>query len=141
MTSETNKAAARRIFEEVFNTGQLELLGELAADDLVVHYADGTEAVRGLSAYRELFETGRQAFGEQYFVIEDMLSEGDRVATRWTMRAVHRGAYMGAPASGREVTQSGTSIYRLAGGKVAEAWVHTDDLGLLRQIGALSQEG
>lgn len=137
MTGEANKAVARQIFEEVLNAGRSDRIGELAAPDLEVHYSDGTEPVRGLSAYQQALDASRKAFGEQYFVIEDMLSDGDRVAVRWTMRAVHRGEYMGAPATGRQVTISGTSIYRLAGGKVAAAWVSSDDLGLLRQVGAV----
>lgn len=136
MTSETNKALARRVFEEVFNAGRSDLIDELAAPDLVVHFSDGAGTLRGLGAYRHALDASRQAFGEQYYVVEDMLGDGDRVATRWTMRAIHRGAYEGVPPTGRQVTMTGTSIYRLAGGKVAEAWVSSDDLGLLRQIGA-----
>jgi steroid delta-isomerase-like uncharacterized protein len=136
MADETNKVLARQVFEEAFNAGRLDLIDGLAAPDLVVHYSDSAEELRGLAAYKTALAASRQALSDQYFVIEDMIGEGDRVATRWTMRATHSGAYLGAPATGRQVTITGTSIYRLAGGKVAEAWVNSDDLGLMRQIKA-----
>lgn len=134
MSGQTNKLVARQVFEEAFNAGRLDLIDELAAPDLVVHYSDSAEELRGLAAYKAALTASRQALSDQYFVIEDMIGEGDRVATRWTMRATHSGEYLGAPATGRQVTITGTSIYRLAGDKVAEAWVNSDDIGLMRQI-------
>jgi steroid delta-isomerase-like uncharacterized protein len=136
MSTETNKAAARRIFEDVFNTGRTEQIGAYATPDLIVHYSDTSDTIHGLDAYLQALDASRHVFGEMYFVIEDQFAEGDRVATRWTMRAVHQGEYMGVPATGRPVTLAGISIYRFTDGKVAEGWVNSDDLGLLRQIGA-----
>jgi predicted ester cyclase len=52
-------------------------------------------------------------------------------------RSTHRGEYLGVAATGRQVTESGVSIYGIAGGRVAEAWVSSYDLGVMQQLGAL----
>jgi len=58
--------------------------------------------------------------------IEDVIAEGDRVAVRYTTRAVHSGALFGIPPSGRRVTLTGIEVYRLVDGRVAEMWTEGD---------------
>lgn len=60
-----------------------------------------------------------------------------RVAIRYTARTKHEGDYLGIPATNKEVTLTGIAIYRIADGKLAEAWLESNALGLLQQIGAL----
>ena len=136
MSTETNKAIARRVFEEVFNAGNLDLIDELASADVVIHYG-GAEPVRGLDSYKRAFSASQPAFPDMHFAIEDLIAEGDRVVTRWTMRATHRGEYLGIAATGQQVAETGVSIYRIVGGKVVEGWVSSDDLGVMQQLGAL----
>lgn len=135
--SAQNKAIARRVFEEVFNGGRLELMDQLAAADLAVHYASAAEPVRGLERYKEVYAESAAAFPDAQYRIEDVVAEGDRVVTRWTMRATHQGAYQGLAATGKACTVSGISIYRIADGRVGEAWVCSDDLGLFQQLGVV----
>lgn len=59
------------------------------------------------------------------------------MASRWTATGTHRGDFMGHPASGRQFSISGISIYRLRDGKIAEGWVNDDSLGMLQQLGLL----
>src|SRR5262245_20075914 len=136
MSTETNKAIARRVFEEVFNAGNLSLLDQLASADLVVHYS-GAEPVRGLDNYKRAFTTSQPAFPDMHFSIEDLIAEGDRVVTRWTMRATHRSEYLGVAATGQQVTETGISIFRIVDGKIVEGWVNSDDLGVMQQLGAV----
>jgi predicted ester cyclase len=70
--------------------------------------------------------------------IEDMVAEGDRVATRKTFRGTHQGELMGIPSTGKVVAIGLIDIVRLVDGKVVESWSAADDLGLLRQLGALA---
>jgi hypothetical protein len=59
MSTEENKALVRRIFEEVFNQGNVTVMDELATLDLTVHYAAAAESVRGRDAYKQLFMASR----------------------------------------------------------------------------------
>jgi steroid delta-isomerase-like uncharacterized protein len=136
MSTATNQAIARRVFEEVFNAGNLDLIDTLASPDVVIHYGSA-EPTRGLEAYKRAFSASQPIFPDMHFTIEDLIAEGDRVVTRWTMRATHRGEYLGIAATGRQVTETGVSIYRIVDGKVVEGWVSSDDLGVMQQLGAL----
>ncbi len=67
-----------------------------------------------------------------------MVADGDKVVTRWTNRGTHRAEWMGAAPTGRQVTYTGISIDRIVAGRVVETWRNSDQLGLLKQIGAVS---
>jgi predicted ester cyclase len=69
--------------------------------------------------------------------IEDMVAEGDKVVVRFTIHGTHNGEFMGIAPTGKKFTQAGTSIYRIAGGKIAEVWWLADTLGLMQQLGAI----
>jgi len=126
---EENKALVRREQEELWNhTGNLDAAEELFAPEQA-------EAARQEAA------DFRQGFPDVVSTIEDLIAEGEKVAARWRARATHRGEYVGVPPTGREVEFTGISVYRIEGGKIAQSWTVEDELGLLRQIGAVAESG
>jgi predicted ester cyclase len=133
--SEDNKARVRRIIEEVYNRGDLDLVDEVAAADLVIH--SGPQDIRGREGAKQYVAALRAGFPDLRFTIEDQVAEGDMVVTRWSARGTHRGEFQGVTATDREVRLAGTDIDRIVGGKVVECWAHVDELGLLRQLGAV----
>jgi steroid delta-isomerase-like uncharacterized protein len=136
MSLQHNKAITRQFFEEAYNTGNLALLDQLLAPSYVDQKAPpGTPSgPQGIAGIITMF---RQAFPDLHFTIEDQIAEGDKVATRYTFRGTQQGALMGIPACGKPVSISGISIYRISDGKMDQAWVEYDMLGLLQQIGAV----
>ena len=68
---------------------------------------------------------------------EELIAEGDRVVERFTTYGRHVGEFLGLPPTGKDTAVSGISIFRLAGGKIAEDWAIIDEAGLLRQLGVL----
>ncbi len=135
--SEENKALVRRLLEEVFNEGDLDLIDELFADEFVFHDPASPEEIRGPEGARQYVEVYRSAFPDVHVTLEDQVAEGDRVATRWTARAAHRGELMGVPPSGNQVEVTAISIDRISGGKFVETWEIYDALGMMQQIGAV----
>ena len=129
MSTEENKALVRREQEELWNhTGNLDAAHEL--------FAPGqAEAARQEAA------DFRQGFPDVVSVIENLIAEGDMVAARWSSRATHLGEYAGVSPTGNEVEFTGISVYRIAGGRIAESWTVEDELGLMRQIGAVPEPG
>ncbi|MBZ0294082.1 MAG: ester cyclase, partial [Anaerolineae bacterium] len=79
----------------------------------------------------------RAAFPDFQLTIEEQVSEGDRVATRWNIQGTHQGEFQGIAATGRPVKVTGMTIFRIAAGKVTDGWTNEDELGLMRQIGAV----
>ncbi len=78
-----------------------------------------------------------EAFPDSQLPVEDQIAEGDKVVTRWTCRATHTGEFQGMPPTGKYTTMTGTTIFRIANGKLVEGWTNADMLGLLQQLGAI----
>jgi steroid delta-isomerase-like uncharacterized protein len=70
-------------------------------------------------------------------VIEDVVAEGDRVVIRTTLKATHQGEFQGLPATGKTISVPGITIYRMDNGKIAEAWLVSDNLGMMQQLGVI----
>jgi len=127
MSAEENKAVVRREQEELWNhTGNLDAAEEIFA-------AEQVEAAKQEAA------GFRQGFPDVVSTVEDLIAEEDKVVARWRSRATHRGDYMGIPPTGKEVEFTGISFYRIEGGKITESWNIEDQLGLMRQIGAVAE--
>jgi steroid delta-isomerase-like uncharacterized protein len=135
--SAENKALSRRLLEEAFNAGRLDVTDELVANDYVGHDAALPEEVRGPAGLKELIGGYRAAFPDIHLAIEDQIADGDRVVTRWSGKGTHQGELMGMPATGKQATVTGITIDRIAAGRIAESWTSWDTLGLMQQLGAI----
>lgn len=140
MSTEENKALIRRFNDEVWNKGNLGGIDELFASTWVGHnlppgLAPGPEGLKQMAA------SFRAAFSDIRTVVDDQIAEGDRVAWRWTFRGTHTGEFMGIPPTGKEITLTGISIDRLAGGKLVERWDSVDTMSMLQQLGAIPAPG
>jgi predicted ester cyclase len=129
MSLEENKALVRREQAELWNhTGNLDAAAELFAPDRVEDAKQEAASVR-------------RGFPDLESTIEDLIAERDKVVVHWRAQGTHRGEYMGITPTGNRVNFRGISIYRIEGGKIAESWSVSDDLGLMRQIGAIPEPG
>ncbi len=134
MSTEQNKAVVRRFVEEVLSQGNLALIDELFASDYT-NYGFGQPF--GREGFLAVLGQFRSAFPDLRFTIEDMVAEGDRVMIRGTARGTHRGEFNGIPPTGKQITVSLMTDYRLANGKIVEDRPLTDMLSLLQQVGAV----
>jgi predicted ester cyclase len=122
-----------------WNAGDLEGYLELYDPGAVLHGYPGVEP--GLASLRAFYQGFWTAFPGSQLRLEDVVAAGDEVAARATLTAVHGGAFMGVPATGRAVTLPTLTILRFAGGRCVERWSQADFLGLLQQLGALPAPG
>jgi steroid delta-isomerase-like uncharacterized protein len=137
--SEQNKAISRRLVEEAFNEGKLDVVDELVAPDFINHDPASPEEIRGPEGLKDFVRTYRTAFPDIRVRIEDQIAEGDKVVSRWSGNGTHKGELMGMPASGKQATVTGISIDRLEGGKIIESWNNWDTLGMLQQLGVVPE--
>jgi len=135
--SEQNKILVRRGVEEVWNRGNFAVVDELTASDVVVHSSPPSDELYGPEGIKQFYATLRAAFPDIHFTIEDQISEGDRVVTRWTARATHIHEYHGVPPTGKKYMMTGVDIDRIVNGKVVECWPIADELSLLQQLGVV----
>jgi steroid delta-isomerase-like uncharacterized protein len=135
--SEANKAIARRVIEELFSEGRLELADELIAADAVGHDPALPEPTRGPEGIKQAAAGYRGGFPDLRLGIEEQCAEGDLVCTRWTATGTNSGEFWGMAPTGKQATVTGITIDRIAGGKIVESWTNWDALGLLQQLGAV----
>ena len=79
----------------------------------------------------------RSGFPDIQWTLEDMITEGDKVAARFTMRGTHSGEFFGVPSTSKVIVVQAINFYRLANEQIVEEHGQPDMLGLLRQIGAI----
>ena len=138
--SEENKALIARAYDQVFNSGNIDALGEIASPDIVDHSAlPGSPP--GLDGAKQAIEMFLTAFPDLKMTVEDMIAEGDKVAVRLTMSGTHKGDFMGIPATGKEISVSGMDFHRIAGGKVVEHWDSFDQMTMMEQLGVMESPG
>ena len=127
---------ARRFFEEVWNQGD-----ESAIDRYIAEHADGNDPTFGIGreGFRAQWRQWRAAFEGLHFAVREIVAEGDRVVTRWTLSGRQVGEFLGIPATGRHVAVDGMSLDTVRDGVLVagvDAW---DELGLRRQLGVIPE--
>jgi steroid delta-isomerase-like uncharacterized protein len=137
MSVEENKTLVRH-FIEAFNTGNLAILDEIVATDFVLHDTAMPEEIRGIEGAKQWLNMQRAAFPDMRVAILDLVAEGDKVAKHWTFSGTHKGDFGGIPPTGKQVTMElALSIYRMAGGKIAEIWMAYNALLMMQQLGVI----
>ncbi len=130
------KALTRRLYDEVMNQGNLDLIDELLHDDFVEHEELPPEVPQGKEAPRVMFTMMRSAFPDFRVDVEDMLSEGNKVATRARFSGTHEGAeFMGIPPTGNRIDVPAIDILEFEGGKVIGHWGVMDNAAMMQQLG------
>jgi steroid delta-isomerase-like uncharacterized protein len=140
MSGEVNKALSRRLVEEAWNQGKIEVVDEVLADDFVHHDPTAPERCKR-DDYKQWIAVSRVAFPDLQITVDDELVDGEQIATRWTVRGTHQGDLVEPagtiPPTGRQIKVTGISIARYANGKLVEDWQEGDTLGLMMQLGVL----
>ena len=133
---ETNLDANRDLvkkYHEVWSNGQVTELDKIMAPDFVCHFIDGIEW-KGIEGANNSISSHRKSFPDWKEEIVDMISEGDKVVTRYKSTGTQNGSFNGLDSTGKKVTIYETSIYRIANGKIVEQWGFPDALGLSHQL-------
>jgi predicted ester cyclase len=123
--TEANKAVTRRIFEEVYGQGNLDVIDEVMAPDYTFPMDDPNPLYHNSEEYKQHVAESRAMFPDGRLIAEDQIAEGDKVVTRWTAVLTP------------QVTMTGILIELFVDGKIAGGWESYDELGLMQQLGAI----
>jgi steroid delta-isomerase-like uncharacterized protein len=137
MSAESNKALSRRLLEEAFNAGNIDVIDELVTTDFVNHDAALPEPMVGPDAAKATISGYRTAFPDLRITIEEQIADDQGVATRWSAKGTHEGDLMGMAPTGKQATVTGITIDRIVDGRIAESWTNWDTLGMLQQLGVV----
>jgi steroid delta-isomerase-like uncharacterized protein len=133
-----NKAILRRIFEEAFNKGNLEIVDEVIADSWVYHGAEGME-MKGRDGFKQFVTMYRTAFPDFNMTVDDLVAEGDKVATVGTVKGTFKGPMMGIAPTGKQITGKVMAVSRFKDGKEVEVMEVYDRLAMFQQLGVIPQ--
>jgi predicted ester cyclase len=120
---------AARWATEAVARGRVEVFDALLTEDAID--LSGPSPTVGVEPFKARTRAVHAAFSDLEVVVDALLVEGDRMAWRWTLTGVHRGAFLGVDPTGRRVTLAGVNVQRVVEGRVAEHWSLADQLGLL----------
>ena len=137
--AEANKAIIRR-YRQAHEQNDMAALDEIVAADLITH-SQLPNVPAGREGGKMVHQGARVAFPDGKTTTDDLIAEGDKVVERFTFAGTQKGDFMGIPASGKRVTVTGMSVFRIANGKIVEHWGENDGLGLLMQVGAMPAPG
>lgn len=139
MSQQENIAAQNRIAGAI-NEGNWEILRQGYTANVKEHDpAPGQKP--GPDGFVEFFRTVRAAFPDFKLSTEHMVADPDNVALAYTMTGTHRGTFQGIAPTGKKIRARGMMIARFEGGKIAERWGSSDELGILKQLGATIMSG
>jgi predicted ester cyclase len=124
MTGPAQAETAKRALEEVCSARDLAALPDVYHPDFVDHV--NSLEYRGHEGARKSVALYKALFPDLRFVVEDQVTQGDRVASRWTLHGTHRG---------RQVKLSGIVISRFQDGRIIEDHAASDTMELVRQLG------
>jgi predicted ester cyclase len=134
--AEELKAKARRIWEEIIPSGDVDRLAEVIGEDSIDHSARPDEP-QGLVGVQQTMLWLASVFSDQHWEINQVIGEGDTVVVYCTFHGRHTGDLMGIPPTNREVAYDYVQILRFSDGKAVERWGVRDDMALMRQLGVL----
>jgi predicted ester cyclase len=137
---EQNKVLVRRLMEDDISRGD-EATAEAIIHPNFFDHTNPPGMQHGLDGHKAIVRLFRGIFPDLEWRIDDLIAEGDKVVARTTMRGTQRGEFFGIPPAGRAVEMNGVHVMRIADGKIIEHWGSNDDLGLMRQLGAIPTPG
>ena len=138
MSAEENRALAQRSWEIVSQRNP-ELIEEFYPREFVWHEPD--RDIRGYEQAKQFVSTFFEAFPDINISVEDVIAEGDKVVSRYTIRGTHQGQTEEfGPPTGRQMELEGITIHRFEDGNIVEEWERYDNLSALQQLGIAPEQ-
>lgn len=128
-------AVVRQFVDEILNRGDFDSADRFVWDDVVQHVPFPGQGP-GLNGFRAMLREARVAFPDLYWSVEEQLTEGDRVLTRFVWTGTHQGPFLGIEPTGRQVTVWGMALDQVVDGRIKETRFLMDAMGLMAQLGA-----
>jgi predicted ester cyclase len=135
-----NKHLVRRLFEEGLRDGNLDVVDEVVAPDVVTHNPLILDAPAGPESIRGGLEMLRKSFSDIEVELLDLIAENDRVAVFLRVSGTNTGDYRRGGATGGRASIRAFFVWRVADGKLAESWGVADRFDFLQQLGMIPSD-
>lgn len=135
MSRDDPKGIVSKYIEEVWNNANLAALDDLTGPMYTYHL--GGQPPWDVASMQRFLQAVHMAFPDWRVQIQEIISEGNTVAARWTGRVTHEGVFHGIPPTGKQIFVCGINVYLIENGKISQEWEQMDSLGMLQQLGVL----
>lgn len=132
--SEMNKTLALQTMEALHQRNLDSVRANMAPDARFYGWAPAPLDADG---HREFMSALLTAFPDSNFIIDDVIAEGNKVAVRHRLQGTHQAELQGIPATGRSVEVSAIVVFRIESGRIVEAWLNADIMGMMQQLGVV----
>lgn len=134
--TEQSRTLVKRFFEEILKGHNLDVLTEVLSPDILIHpTAMPCEAsYYGIDGASNWLNMQWSSFPDLTITDYFTLSQGDIVAAHWTARGTSEGNFLMLPPTGKVIEYTGSSMFRIENGKIAEIWNTRNTLGIMRQL-------
>lgn len=136
MSAEQLKVAAQNFIEKGLNQKDLSAFEAYFSPELTDH-ALPPGLPSGLEGRKMFGSALVAAFPDLHVEVEDLVTDGGKVVTRYSVRGTHKGELMGIPPTGRQVSIGGIAIDRFENGRSIEHWEYYDQMGMMQQLGVI----
>jgi len=126
----------RDLFNWAFNQGNLDIVDQLVSVDSAAHIPGWGMPANKLGL-KQMIANLRAAFPDLYCTVDNEIEGESKSAALWTLRATHKGSFLGNQASGRLVEVQGFIFARFEEGQIAEYWILIDQMSMLQQLGVV----
>ncbi len=140
MTTQENKSLVLQYIDQFLNHGNMTIADEILSPDYKRYLSPNTPPLTS-DQQKQRIAGLRAAFPDLHLSVEDMVTEGDRVAFRGVIHGTQQGAFQGIAPTGKQVTAFAFDIVRIDKGKFIEHWGGPDLLNILMQLGAVVSPG
>lgn len=137
VTAQPLKQVAMRLADDVFSEGDLETFEEIFSDQYVNHNMPVSGIPGTKAGFKQLVQATRYAFGDLHVHVQDVVCEGDFVVFHDHVTATSVGEFFGVPPNGQRLEWTEIHFLRVRDGQIVEHWTNFDQLGILRQLGAI----
>jgi predicted ester cyclase len=129
------KAIGRRIAEEVYNQGRVEVIDEIVSPDIREHGSLPPGIPPGREGLKAIIRALRSAFPDVKYSVDLQVAEGDLLANKVTGSGTMKGDLWGMTATGKKATWTESHFVRIKNGQIVDHWGDVDQLGMLQQLG------
>lgn len=126
------KAIVEKYANKVWNDKDTTTVDKLVHPDVVIHSLLGD--FYGTKAMKQVVEAWLKGFPDLIVENDLVISENDIVSIQWRAKGTHQGEFKGRQPTGKSVSYSGVTVYRIINSQIVEYWAYLDMQHLLSQI-------
>lgn len=134
---EGNKQLCREYFQ-AFLKGDKAWMKKHIAPTFVRHDPGLPFEVKGPEGVAKLHDVLMPAFPDMELPLLDFIAEGDKVLVRLKVKGTHTGPFGDMAATGKKIDIDVLDLFQFKDGVLVEHWALLDNLGMLKQLGAVS---